>query len=228
MSADGVFYVLALAGAAKLLEGRPLFTGMAMGLGGLLMLYFAGAVWLEAEEAYASQAPLGERAGFLKTFTIALTNPYQLAWWMTAGTGLLGGGYVEALGSGFSVPWAVAGLFSGILIWVVLFPAAWWLRGNGSTPSFHWSRESVRRSSSCSGRSSSSVPSPRCGRARAAGGAHESGGEAWSTAFGDAPAPRDSGFTANVVHSKRHRKNSLEGGPILRDARSRPLRPRTR
>ncbi len=76
--------------------------------------------------------------GFRKAFVLALTNPYQVLFWLTVGVKLLDPGrldllsytpYVgDALAGALVVttgsPALVAGLFGGILVWIVGFPAA--------------------------------------------------------------------------------------------------------
>ena len=77
----------------------------------------------------ASEEPDDDSKGFRKAFALALTNPYQILWWLTVGVGLLDSGTVtlDALG-GLSVstgsPVIVVGFFGGILVWITGFPAA--------------------------------------------------------------------------------------------------------
>ena len=80
----------------------------------------------------------GVGRGFRKAFVLALTNPYQIAFWLTVGVGLLEPGTVDVLGkipylgtelAGLVVvrtgsPLLLAGLFGGIVCWIVGFPAA--------------------------------------------------------------------------------------------------------
>jgi threonine/homoserine/homoserine lactone efflux protein len=68
---------------------------------------------------------------------LALTNPYQVVFWLTVGVGLLRPGTVDVLAqtpyvgdalSGLLVvrtgsPALLMGLFVGILVWIVGFPA---------------------------------------------------------------------------------------------------------
>jgi len=75
--------------------------------------------------------------GFRKAFVLALTNPYQILFWLTVGVGLLEPGTVDVLsylpGVGASLagvlvvrtgsPALLVGLFCGILVWIVGFPA---------------------------------------------------------------------------------------------------------
>jgi threonine/homoserine/homoserine lactone efflux protein len=147
MTADACFFVLALLGVVAVVQDARMVRGVLFGLGGLLMLYFAYGTATDARAAFGGEA--AERAdetaadggdspdaqddvdnkGFRKAFALALTNPYQILWWLTAGVGLLDPGTVtiDALG-GLSVstgsPVIVAGFFGGILVWITGFPAA--------------------------------------------------------------------------------------------------------
>ena len=85
-----------------------------------------------------SPASAPDSRGFRKAFVLALTNPYQVLFWLTVGVKLLDPGrldllsytpYVgDALAGALVVttgsPALVAGLFGGILVWIVGFPAA--------------------------------------------------------------------------------------------------------
>jgi threonine/homoserine/homoserine lactone efflux protein len=76
--------------------------------------------------------------GFRKAFALAITNPYQIAFWLTVGVGLLEPGVVDVLAktpyvgdalTGLLVvrtgsPALLTGLFGGIVVWIVGFPAA--------------------------------------------------------------------------------------------------------
>ena len=75
--------------------------------------------------------------GFRKALLLALTNPYQILFWLTVGVGLLRPGTVDVLAvlpvvgadlAGLLVvetgsPALLAGLFCGIVVWIVGFPA---------------------------------------------------------------------------------------------------------
>jgi threonine/homoserine/homoserine lactone efflux protein len=51
---------------------------------------------------------------YLTGVTMGLTNPFQIAWWLTAGLTLV---------TSFGLP-VVAGFFVGILLWITTFPQA--------------------------------------------------------------------------------------------------------
>ncbi|MDS0277349.1 LysE family translocator [Halomicroarcula sp. S1AR25-4] len=141
MTADACFFVLSLVGAAAVVTETPGLRDAMVAAGGLLMLWFAyGAVQdanaLSSVETEAGDA--GESRGFRKALVLALTNPYQVVFWLTVGVGLLQPGtldvlsYLPAIGAdatGLLVvqtghPVLLAGLFGGIVLWITGFPAA--------------------------------------------------------------------------------------------------------
>ncbi|WP_128477636.1 LysE family translocator [Halorussus pelagicus] len=137
LSADACFFVLALLGVVAVVRDVPVVQQALFGFGGLLMLYFAYGTANDADAAFggdaapdgAGPAARAESKGFRKAFVLALTNPYQILWWLTAGVGLLDPGTFspDALG-GLTVstgsPIIVVGFFGGIALWVIGFPAA--------------------------------------------------------------------------------------------------------
>jgi len=134
MTADIVFLALALAGAVAVVERAPTLRNAMVAVGGLLMLYFAYGAVRDARESFRAAAPPDGR-GFTKAFVLALTNPYQILFWLTVGVGLLAPGRVDVLAyaadalAGVVVvetghPALLVGLFGGIAVWIVGFPAA--------------------------------------------------------------------------------------------------------
>jgi len=156
-TADFIFFLLALAGVVSLVDQSPTLKGTLFGIGGLLMLYFAygAAMGVRASFAPSSMASSGgessaadagatpagvpaESTGFRRAFVLALTNPYQILFWLTAGVGLLDPGtldvlavlpYVgDALAGLFVVETGsvalIVGLFAGVGLWLICFPAA--------------------------------------------------------------------------------------------------------
>ncbi|ELY59920.1 LysE family translocator [Natronolimnohabitans innermongolicus] len=139
MTADVVFFVLALAGAVAVIDQYPAVRPFLYLVGGVLMLYFAVGA---AREATSAASFTGENAdasrGFRKTFAISFTNPYQIGFWLTVGVGLLESGtldvfsHVPAVGASLEdvlvvqtgSPALLAGFFGGIAIWIVVYPAA--------------------------------------------------------------------------------------------------------
>jgi threonine/homoserine/homoserine lactone efflux protein len=137
MSADAAFLVLAFVGVVAFVESLPLLRAAMVGVGGLLMLYFAYGAATDAEATFRDEGdPTGESKGFRKAFVLALTNPYQILFWLTVGVGLLEPGTVdvlaEAIGESFrgllvvrtGSPALVLGMFGGIALWITGFPAA--------------------------------------------------------------------------------------------------------
>jgi threonine/homoserine/homoserine lactone efflux protein len=153
MSADAIFFVLAALGVVAFVEEFPTLRAAMVGVGGVLMLYFAyGAaqdvrssfrpedadVESDSDGGAAADADRTGATGFTKAFVLALTNPYQILFWLTIGVGLLDPGtldvlaetpYVGARLAGLLVvetgsPALVVGFFGGILLWVTGFPAA--------------------------------------------------------------------------------------------------------
>ena len=164
MSADGCFFVLTVFGVVSIVASAPTLHGAMVGIGGLLMLYFAYGTAQSASETFSTQPPTsayrteGENierenpeheesdgddgriagTGFQKAFVLAMTNPYQILFWLTVGVGMLRPGtldvlsytpYVGASLSGLLIvstgsPALIVGFFAGIGIWVVAFPAA--------------------------------------------------------------------------------------------------------
>jgi threonine/homoserine/homoserine lactone efflux protein len=144
MTADAVFLGLTLLGFATLVERSPLVRAAMVGVGGLLMWYFAYGAARDARAAQqfvgGQRTDGGERAsrGFRKTFVLALTNPYQVAFWLTVGVRLLQPGRMDLLRHAPYVgdalrgtvvvttgsPALLVGLFAGIGCWIVGFPAS--------------------------------------------------------------------------------------------------------
>ena len=136
MTADVCFFVLAVIGAVAVVERFPIVRGLAFAVGGALMLYFAYTAARDATASTDAAAPEGSR-GFRKAFVLALTNPYQIVFWLTVGVGLLEPGRIDVLAalpaagealSGVLVvstgsPTLLVGFFTGIVVWIVGFPA---------------------------------------------------------------------------------------------------------
>jgi len=148
MTADFVFFVLSLLGVVAFLDSAPTVRAVMVGVGGLLMLYFAYGAVQDVQGTFLSVAD-GERTddegsdgvpgtrGFRKALLLALTNPYQILFWLTVGVGLLQPGRLDVLAvlpvvgtdlAGVLVvrtgsPALLVGLFAGIVVWIVGFPA---------------------------------------------------------------------------------------------------------
>jgi threonine/homoserine/homoserine lactone efflux protein len=136
MVADVCFFLLALVGLVAFVQQSPdVRTGLFVA-GGLLMIYFAyGAV--RSARSFVDDE-LEEGKGFRKAFVLALTNPFQIAFWLTVGVGLLEPGQLDVLAplpvvgpslAGRAVvqtgePAIIVGLFAGVVVWILGFPAA--------------------------------------------------------------------------------------------------------
>ena len=137
MVADACFFVLALAGVATVVRSTPGLQRAMVAVGGLLMLWFAYGAVRDANALSSVEPADGESRGFRKAFVLALTNPYQVVFWLTVGVGLLEPGQVDVLaylpvvGADLANalvvqtghPLLVAGLFAGIVLWITGFPA---------------------------------------------------------------------------------------------------------
>jgi threonine/homoserine/homoserine lactone efflux protein len=150
-TADAVFFVLALAGAVTFVREYPRIQAAMVGVGGLLMIYYAygaasevGATFrgVDAPGGADGDGDEGARGvvgtGFRKAFVLALSNPYQVVFWLAVGVGLLEPGRLDVLRrlpavgpdlAGLFVvetgsPVLLVGLFVGIGVWIVGFPAA--------------------------------------------------------------------------------------------------------
>ena len=137
MSADACFLALALIGVVAVLQRAPLLRSAMLAVGGVLMLYFALGAARSARDSFVGQTG-GPGKGFRKAFVLSLTNPFQILWWLSVGVVLLEPGTIDLrawlplggaeLGEGLVVATGgvpiVGGLFAGIAIWIVAFPAA--------------------------------------------------------------------------------------------------------
>jgi len=132
MTADACFFVLALAGVVAVVREAPLVQGAMVGVGGLLMLYFAYGAARDATGTFTTDETDDDTRGFRKAFALAITNPYQVIWWLTAGVRLLDRQTMNVLsgvlGDALTVttggPIIVVGFFGGIALWITGFPAA--------------------------------------------------------------------------------------------------------
>ena len=140
-TADAIFFVLAYLGVVAFVESFPLLQGVMIGVGGVLMLYFAVGAVRGARASFrptSGDGPVVEEGkGFRKALVLALTNPFQVLFWLTIGVGLLRPGELDVLArlpivgeelAGTLVvatgsPALIGGFFLGVLTWIVGFPA---------------------------------------------------------------------------------------------------------
>jgi threonine/homoserine/homoserine lactone efflux protein len=107
-TADAVFFVLTYFGLTSLIasgEARDLL----FVVGGVFMLYIAYSTLRRARSKPTSAPVGGGRFPFILGLTIGLTNPFQLAWWIAVGVGMVST-------FGLSI---VAGFFAGIVAWTL-------------------------------------------------------------------------------------------------------------
>jgi threonine/homoserine/homoserine lactone efflux protein len=139
MTADLCFLGLSLVGVVAWLQRYPRVRASMVVVGGALMWYFAVDAARGARRTLAPDGdPAASGSGFRKAFVLALTNPYQILFWLTVGVGLLAPGRIdilaqtpyvgERLGGVLVVRTGtlalLVGLFGGIAVWVAGFPAA--------------------------------------------------------------------------------------------------------
>ncbi len=109
-AADGIFFVLTYFGLTTLIangEARDLL----FVVGGAFMLYLAYSTLKLAKDKPKSGPVRGGRYPFFLGLTIGITNPFQLAWWIAVGVGMVST-------FGLSI---VAGFFAGIVAWTLFF-----------------------------------------------------------------------------------------------------------
>lgn len=132
MAADVCFFGLALVGVGAVLLERPGLQAFMIGVGGILMLRFGADALRDALRGseYGFDGSSTGR-GFSKAFVLGITNPYQLAFWLTVGVALLRPDRID-IGRYLPVatnvvletghPALFAGFFGGIVVWVLTFP----------------------------------------------------------------------------------------------------------
>ncbi|MGC8570036.1 MAG: LysE family translocator [Caldivirga sp.] len=83
-------------------------------IGGGVMIYLA-VLMLRSSNITTSVHGLGSVIrNYTKGYAMGITNPYQIGWWLSAGLTL-----ISIMGV-----FSIAGLFTGILMWIVTYPLA--------------------------------------------------------------------------------------------------------
>jgi threonine/homoserine/homoserine lactone efflux protein len=109
-TADGIFFVLTYFGLTALIASGEVREILFV-VGGALMLYIAYSTLRRARDPPGAVPARGGRFPYLLGLTIGLTNPFQLAWWIAVGMGMISS-------FGLSI---VVGFFAGILVWTLFF-----------------------------------------------------------------------------------------------------------
>ena len=139
LTADGLFLLLTLGGVATVIQRHPAIQEVLFLAGGVLMLVFAVDAGRNATAAsgFVDDDVSAVGTGFQKAFSLSLSNPYQIAFWLTVGVGLVTPG---TLAVADHAPWPLApffadvvvetgsplllaGFFTGIGLWIVVYPA---------------------------------------------------------------------------------------------------------
>jgi threonine/homoserine/homoserine lactone efflux protein len=111
-TADATYFLLVVFGLLSILPSRRTLAVFAFfGVG--LMLYFAAGAWRAAQRPLAT--PPSRLNGFPAGFVLAVTSPFNVAWWVTSGAPLLEL-YGPRLGLGF-----FAALLSTVALSVYVF-----------------------------------------------------------------------------------------------------------
>ena len=109
-TADGIFFVLTYFGLTALIASGEVREILFVA-GGAFMLYLAYSTLRSARDPPGTAPPRAGRFPYILGLTIGLTNPFQLAWWIAVGIGMISS-------FGLSI---VVGFFAGILAWTIFF-----------------------------------------------------------------------------------------------------------
>lgn len=109
-TADGVFFLLTYFGLTALVSSGQARDAL-FAVGGVFMFYLAYTTLRVARSAPGVRPPATNRVPYLLGLTIGLTNPFQLAWWIAVGVGM-----VTRFGDSI-----VVGFFTGIVAWTLFF-----------------------------------------------------------------------------------------------------------
>jgi len=114
MTADAIFLVITFSiGTAVHPAAGALM--VIYGLGACVMFFFAhkaSKAWERPSVEETQETKLTH--SYLTGLAVAMTNPYQILWWLTAGLA-----FIQSVGIVI-----VAGFFTGIVIWIISFPFA--------------------------------------------------------------------------------------------------------
>jgi threonine/homoserine/homoserine lactone efflux protein len=107
-TADAIFFLLTYFGLTALIASGEV-RDLLFVLGGCFMLYLAFTTLRSAKREPREEKKAGRP--YLLGLTIGLSNPFQLAWWIAVGIGMIST-------FGLSI---VFGFFTGIIAWTLLF-----------------------------------------------------------------------------------------------------------
>jgi len=96
-TADATYFLLVVGGVLRFLPDRRVLAVFAFA-GVALMLYFAVSAWRAARRPL--EPPRSRLGGWPAGYVLAITSPFNLAWWLTSGAPLLAQ-YGPRLGIGF-------------------------------------------------------------------------------------------------------------------------------
>ncbi len=107
-TADAIFFLLTYFGLTALIASGEIRDILFL-VGGCFMFYLAYATLRSAKSGPRE----GKRSGrpYILGFTIGLSNPFQLAWWIAVGVGMV-------TTFGFSI---IFGFFTGIVAWTLAY-----------------------------------------------------------------------------------------------------------
>ena len=109
-TADGLYFLLTYYGVTALVASEQVHEVLLL-FGSALLLYLAFVTLRSSREPGRKSPNRSGRYPYLLGLLIGLSNPIQLAWWLTVGVGM-----VSAFGLGI-----VFGFFSGIIAWTIAF-----------------------------------------------------------------------------------------------------------
>ena len=108
-TADAIFFLLTYFGVTALIVSSEI-RNLLFVFGGCFMLYLAALTLKSARREPRERKRSGRP--YILGLTIGLSNPFQLAWWVAVGVGMV-------TTFGLSI---VLGFFTGIVAWTLLFP----------------------------------------------------------------------------------------------------------
>lgn len=120
ITGDLLMLALTWFGVLRVLDRAP-WLHVAVGLAGVaLMMYFAWGAWRSARGPVSLATPnhglaaahaRGVGSGFARGFLLIVTSPFNLGWWISAGTLM-----IREVGAP-----GIAGFFVGLLLWVAVW-----------------------------------------------------------------------------------------------------------